>query len=145
MVDESKYRRELYIRIPRETDEALNRLAAIYGTKTAAVLTAIRELDAKHRSEPAEVKPFRGRRKGGLAPYGQRYDRERGEYVDDPEEQATLRRMMELRHAGMGPQRIADALNAEGRLARKGKPWTRGKVETILRTAEKRRSIDNTQ
>jgi len=146
MVDETKYRRELYIRIPRETDEALTRLAAIYGTKTAAVLTAIAKLNAEHQgrstsrsaSAQAEVKPVTGRRKGGLAPYGQRYDKARGVYVDDPDEQATLRRILELDAQGVGPTEIAKTLNAERRLARRGKVWKRNNLETILKTARGR-------
>ena len=49
---------------------------------------------------------------GGIAPYGFRV--EDGELVKDPGQQATIKRMVQLRRKGMSLWKIADAMNAAG-------------------------------
>lgn len=53
--------------------------------------------------------------------------------VKDPTEQATLRRLLELRRAGQSTRQVAATLNAEGRTTKRGKQWTSAGVSDVLR------------
>lgn len=56
-------------------------------------------------------------------------------------EQRILRTMHALQSRGKGPRRIATALNVDaGANPRTGRPWTPGNVQSVLRTAERRRT-----
>jgi DNA invertase Pin-like site-specific DNA recombinase len=57
----------------------------------------------------------------GSPPYG--YRSRGGELVTDPQEQATLRRMRDLRADGASYRRIAEVLQAEGRQPKRGTTW----------------------
>jgi DNA invertase Pin-like site-specific DNA recombinase len=81
----------------------------------------------------------RGRRmkatKGGFA-YGSPAFGHRSvnkQLVKDPTEQATIRRLVELRAAGQSTRQIAATLNAEGRTTKRGKRWTSAGVSDVLR------------
>lgn len=55
------------------------------------------------------------------------------------DEQAILTRMLALRDGGLGPRRIARALNHEAlQNPRTGAPWTFGQIQGILRTVVRR-------
>ena len=60
--------------------------------------------------------------------------------VKHPDEQRTLRRMVELRKRGKAPKAISDALNKEGRLTRNRKAWDRKIVWQILDRYEERQA-----
>lgn len=81
----------------------------------------------------------RGRRmkasRGGFAfgspAFGQRSVNK--QLAKDPTEQATLRRLLELRRQPMSTRQVAAALNAEGRTTKRGKQWTSAGVSDVLR------------
>lgn len=81
----------------------------------------------------------RGRRlkgnRGGFAfgspAFGQRSVNK--QLVNDPTEQATLRRMRELHRAAQSTRHIARTLNSEGRATKRGKEWTSASVSDALR------------
>jgi DNA invertase Pin-like site-specific DNA recombinase len=81
----------------------------------------------------------RGRRmkatKGGFAygspAFGQRSVNK--QLTKDPTEQATLRRLVELRGQDLSTRQIAAQLNAEGRGTKRGKQWTSAGVSDVLR------------
>lgn len=72
-----------------------------------------------------------GRRVSGKPPFG--YAFRAGRLVEEPGEQRTLARVLELRAAGHGAKTIARVLNAEGRLnSRTGSGWSHGTIGHIL-------------
>ena len=63
----------------------------------------------------------------------------RAPLVEDPAEQAILSRMLGLAAEGLGPRRIAKALDGEGsRNPRTGRPWRPSLVAKVLATAHRR-------
>jgi DNA invertase Pin-like site-specific DNA recombinase len=62
---------------------------------------------------------------------GRKCDGRKG-YRDLPQFAATMDRIRELHHSGLGPTAIADRLNAEQVPTMNGKPWKRGTVHQIL-------------
>ena len=55
----------------------------------------------------------RNRYLGGAVPFGWRVD-DTGTLVEDPEQQAAIKRMVELRASGLSLRAIADQMGAEG-------------------------------
>ncbi len=97
------------------------------------VLGAVAEFDRRvtvmKLRAARERKRSRGERCEGRKPFG-----------TFPGELETLARIRELRRKPphgrrRSLQQICDALNAEGRLSRRGKPWTKQAVNRILRRA----------
>ncbi len=52
--------------------------------------------------------------------------------VAEAEEQRTLKRMLRMRARGAGPTAIARKLNAEDRLTRGGRVWTRQAIHSVI-------------
>jgi DNA invertase Pin-like site-specific DNA recombinase len=66
----------------------------------------------------------------GNAPFG--YQRDGARIRRDTAEQAVLRRMRELRAAGLTLRAVADQLNREGQRTRKGGPWAHQLIRNAL-------------
>jgi DNA invertase Pin-like site-specific DNA recombinase len=75
----------------------------------------------------------KGRHPGGGAPLG--YNLEGKLLVVNPEEAATVKRAAALRRRGMGWQRIAKTLDAEGRATKRGGAWAPNTVRKMLHGA----------
>jgi DNA invertase Pin-like site-specific DNA recombinase len=69
------------------------------------------------------------------APFGWRV--EDGHLEPDAGEQEILRRVRELRDAGLGYLKVAQVLNAEERPTKRGGPWHAASVRSVLQSAEK--------
>lgn len=103
-----------------------------------------REIIAERTEDALQVRKRRGAPTGN-APYGYRVegepprpDRKRGdELVSDASETAVLERAKTLRSGGMSLRKLADTLNAEGFLTRKGTPWRFQYVANILGEVER--------
>ena len=67
---------------------------------------------------------------GNIAPYG--YRLEEGQLLIIEAEASVVRRIFEMRLAGMGQVAITQELNRQGILPRDGKPWTVHRVRYIL-------------
>lgn len=81
-----------------------------------------------------QAKANRGGYVGGAPRFGRRaHDRE---LVVDPDEHATLQRMVELRADGMSLRSIAERLDAEGRKPKRGTRWHPTTVARALSHAE---------
>ena len=60
-----------------------------------------------------------------------------GRLEADPDEQETLARVRELREAGLGYLKVAQAINAEERPTKRGGHWLAASVRSVLLTAQK--------
>jgi DNA invertase Pin-like site-specific DNA recombinase len=69
------------------------------------------------------------------APFG--WEVEEGTLVLNQGEQATLRRIHELRSAGIAYNKVADTLNGEQRPTKRGGPWMAASVRSVVMTAAK--------
>lgn len=67
---------------------------------------------------------------GNIAPYG--YRLEEGQLLINEAEASVVRRIFEMRLAGIGQVAITQELNRQGILPRDGKPWTVYRVRYIL-------------
>ena len=69
------------------------------------------------------------------APFG--WDTDGDFLVPNATEQATVARLVELRHQGLGYHKVAVVLNEEGRPTKRGAPWQAMTVRNIyLRAPE---------
>lgn len=107
-------------------------------TIMAGFATWQRELIVE-RTQRAMLKyQAQGRRMGSKCPYGSMVDPNNSALlVANEEEQATIRRMMELHSRGLGPRKIANALNADGQFARGGKFWEATTLKKIIKRQAK--------
>jgi DNA invertase Pin-like site-specific DNA recombinase len=74
-----------------------------------------------------------GPRKGGSPPFG--YRTEDGQLVLDPDEQAALARILELRDEGATLRETARALDAEGHRTKRAKRWHPESIRRIAKRA----------
>jgi hypothetical protein len=118
------------LRITQETDDLIERLAVRFGcTRAAAVTKGIELLAIQSGPLPSldesSSKTARGtgNRGGGRRPYG-----------ETEEEQETLRRMITLKSEGLSYQQVADKLNKEGHSNKSGNPWTKGNIDSVLKS-----------
>lgn len=72
----------------------------------------------------------------GGVPYGWRRDEPGGRLEADPEEQAVMVRMGELRAEGLSLRRIATVLNAAGVPAKRGDTWSAESVRRLVHRLE---------
>jgi DNA invertase Pin-like site-specific DNA recombinase len=80
-------------------------LSAVAEAERERIKERIREVKADQRT--------RGRYLGGTVPFGWRLG-EDGALIEAPEQQAAIRRMLDMRRAGSSLRAIADAIKAEG-------------------------------
>lgn len=76
----------------------------------------------------------RGKATTGNPAFGWKADDDNN-LIKDPAEQKLKARILRLRTAGYGVQAIASALNADGILARSGRPWNKSSVRSVLKAA----------
>ena len=120
------------------------------GEFTLTILAALAQLERKQIGERTRVAlgsiAREGRARSRFVPFGYRTHDGSTEVVrgdrrpirKDPHEQRTLRRILAMRADGLGARRIAGHLNASSTISRTGRPWSRGTVESILRSHQAR-------
>ena len=94
-------------------DIAGNGLSKLFLTIAAAFAEAERDRIRERVSQVKADQLARNRYLGGAVPFGWRVD-DTGVLVEDPEQQAAIQRMIELRAAGLSLRAIAAKMNAEG-------------------------------
>lgn len=109
-------------------------LFGAYAPILEAMLAAMAQIERQNinarTSGGRKVKAAQGGYSGGRAPMG--YKVQNGELVIDEKEAEVVRRIFELRKAGVAYRGIADTLNAEGYTARGGKKIAFSTVNGIL-------------
>jgi DNA invertase Pin-like site-specific DNA recombinase len=109
------------------TRTALRQMVGVFAQLERGMIAA--RMRAGRREKGA-----RGGFTGGAPRFGVRADDR--ELVADPDEQATLHRMVELRADGASLQAIAETLDAEGRRPKRGTRWHPTTVARVLSHAE---------
>lgn len=84
---------------------------------------------AKGRSAKAK----NGDKPAGVSPFGYRYTADKKHVEIDEGEAAAVRVMFSEAQKGNSLHRVADILNAQGIVTRRGKAWSAGNVQVILR------------
>ena len=79
------------------------------------------------------IKAKGGDKPAGLAPFGYCYSADKKHIEQDPEEAPVVRMMFTEGQKGKSLHQIADYLNAQGIKTRRGKDWSAGNVQVILR------------
>lgn len=79
------------------------------------------------------VKAKGGDKPAGVAPFGYQYAADKKSVEIDPVEAATVRMMFSEAQKGLSLHKIADYLNAKDIKTRRGKAWSAGNVQVILR------------
>lgn len=125
------------------------------GRMVVTILAALAQMEREQIGERTtmgmEQIAREGRARSYRLPFGHRVEGsasatlaagDRSQLVEDPEESALLARMLDLRAEGLGPRRIARALNGERTPnPRTRAPWNFGTVAAILRTADRRAAV----
>lgn len=84
-------------------------------------------------SKGRTAKAMNGDKPAGVAPYGYRYTQDKKHIEIDPVEAQAVRLMFSEGQKGNSLAQIADALNRKGLRTRRGKQWSAGSVQVILR------------
>lgn len=84
---------------------------------------------AKGRTAKART----GWKPAGVAPFGYRYTTDKKQIEIDPAEEPVVKLMFSEGQKGRSLGQIADTLNAKGIITRRGKAWSAGNVQAILR------------
>ncbi|MEU6206377.1 recombinase family protein [Micromonospora musae] len=100
-------------------------------TIMGAVNTYERDMITLRMRRGRRMKATRGGYAFGSPAFGQRSVNK--QLVKDPTEQQTLKRLYELADSGRSTRQTAAQLNAEGRLTKRGRPWTSAGVSDVLR------------
>ena len=79
------------------------------------------------------AKAKNGDKPAGVAPFGYRYTSDKKHVEIDPAEAPTVRIMFSEAQKGKSLHQVADVLNAQGITTRRGKEWSAGNVQVILR------------
>lgn len=112
------------------------------GRFVVTVLAGLAQMEREQTSERTRAAlahlRSQGKRTSGLPPFGFRFDG--NDLVEAPGEKAILNAMQIMRLKGLGSVRIAREMNECGPNPRTGRPWTRGSIASILKTAERRRA-----
>ena len=90
-----------------------------------------RKIIAERTSAALQEKREQGRQTGGIAPFG--YDFVDGVRVENPQEQAVMARIANLREEGNTWQAVADTLTDNGHTTRKGGALTRQGIFRIAK------------
>lgn len=98
------------------------------------VLGAVAEFEKRHLvmrlRHGRETKIAAGGKGSGAYPFG--WERRGREVVHRPAEQATVRRIIELRRGGMSYRKIAATLDSECRPSRYRRPWSAMAVRSVV-------------
>lgn len=108
-------------------------LGKFFFTLTAALAEMERGMVGERTRVALAQKKARGEKTGGHVPYG--FSLVGKKLVRDAREQEVLQRMAAMRGQGMSFQQVADHLNANGILTKKGAAWDRARVFKILQNA----------
>jgi DNA invertase Pin-like site-specific DNA recombinase len=114
-------------------------LATPHGRAMAQISAVFAELERALIAERTTETLAELRKQGRVfnhPPFG--YTAVEGYLVEDPEEQATLKRLIELRESGLGFLRVAQALNAEKRSTKQGGPWQPMTVRNVYLREQQR-------
>ena len=79
------------------------------------------------------VKAKGGDKPAGVAPYGYRFTADKKHIELDPAEAPTVKSIFTAGQTGKTLHQIADTLNKQGITTRRGKQWSAGSVQVILR------------
>ncbi|MCP4127369.1 MAG: recombinase family protein [Gammaproteobacteria bacterium] len=108
------------------------------GKMVFKMLAVLNEFERDLISERTTTALAHKRAKGqriGTVPYGYRLENDRITLAEDPAEQAILQDIRALRAEGFTLKAIAEQLNNDGLLTRKGGQWRTQYVHNLLRTA----------
>lgn len=81
------------------------------------------------------TKASKGDKPAGILPYGYRYTTDKKHVEPDPAEAPTVKAIFTAGQTGKTLHQIADMLNRQGIKTRRGKQWSAGSVQVILRNA----------
>lgn len=79
------------------------------------------------------TKARKGDKPAGVTPFGYRYEDDKKSVKIDSYEAIIVKRLFTLSQTGRTLQQIADRLNDEGIMTRRGKAWTKATIHGILR------------
>ena len=79
------------------------------------------------------VKANNGDKPAGVCPYGYRYTSDRKHIEPDPEEAKVVKMLFTEGQKGQSLHKIADSMNKKSIPTRRGKEWSAGSVQVILR------------
>lgn len=79
------------------------------------------------------TKASRGDKPAGVAPFGYRYTEDKKHIELNDAEASTVRLMFREGQSGRSLHQIAESLNAKGIVTRRGKTWSAGNVQSVLR------------
>ena len=116
-----------------ESLDTQSAMGKFFFTLTAALAEMERGLIGERTRMALARKRECGGKTGGHVPFG--FDAVEGNLIPNPEEQELLNRIRELRADGMSYQAIADRLNVDGILTKKGGQWDRVRVFKIMQNA----------
>jgi len=105
---------------------AMRQMAGVFFQLDRAMIVKRLRDGRRHKAEA-------GGHAQGKPPYG--WKAQDGELVEDPDEQATLTRMLELARQGLSLRAVGEQLQAEGRRPRGGGDWHPNTVARITRRA----------
>lgn len=129
-------RGDVSVHFAAEGGQSLNTSTAI-GEFLITVLLAKGALEPALTSERTSAAMLRhisnGRRMGSQAPYGMMESG--GRWVDSPEEQAVIQRVLKMHEAGLSLRAIAARLESDGVPSRRGAVWAHGTIKSIVRRA----------
>lgn len=114
-----------------DTSSATGRL---FYNIVAAMAAWEREIIAERTVSALAVKRADGLRISGQAPYGFAFD-DTGAVVECPEEQETIRRVLDLHREGHSIRKIRATLAASGYVNRNGRPFGVSELWTIIKRA----------
>jgi len=100
----------------------------------AAMAAWEREIIAERTASALAVKRADGLRISGQAPYGFSFD-PAGNVVECSEEQATIRRILDLHGEGYSIRHIRQTLAASGHVNRNGRPFGVGEIWNVIKRA----------
>lgn len=81
------------------------------------------------------VKANNGDKPAGVCPYGYRYTADRKHIEPDPDEAKVVKMLFTEGQKGLSLHKIADMMNEKGILTRRGKEWSAGSVQVVLRNS----------
>ena len=115
-----------------ESLDTQSAMGKFFFTLTAALAEMERGLIGE-RTRAALARKKERREIYGEVPYG--FDVVDGSLVDNPQEQATKARIMNLRDRGLSYQKVADTINADGVPTKKGCAWTAMQISRVAKVA----------
>lgn len=126
-------RRGIALHSIHESLDTQSAMGKFFFTLTAALAEMERGLIGERTRVALSRKRERGEKTGGHIPYG--YDAREGVLVENQQEMEVISRIKQLRASGLSFQRVADTLNADGILTKKGCAWKAMQITRLLQAA----------